>query len=201
LVESLARPGGNATGSNSLETEVTAKRLELLRELVPGATKVAALLDPTSAAFGAALRELETAAGIMGQRIRIFKVSSSAEINQAFTTIVGERPDALFVARAALFNSRRVQLAHLTSRHVIPATYSAREHVEAGGLMSYGSNQVDTYRQVGIYVGRILNGASPADLPVMQSNKLELVINAETARLLGLPLPPKLLAIADEVIE
>jgi putative ABC transport system substrate-binding protein len=201
LVASLARPGGNLTGVNFLSTELTAKRLGLFRELVPGAVKLAVLVDPAVPPTETALRELEGAAGPMGLQLKILNASNSNEINAAFATFVRERPDALFVGPGFLFTSRRVQLVHLATLHKVPATYQSREHAEAGGLMSYGPNYLEVHRQMGVYVGRILNGARPADLPVMQSAKFELIINAETARMLGLTIPPSLLALADEVIE
>jgi putative ABC transport system substrate-binding protein len=203
LVSSLARPSGNLTGVNFFTAETTAKRLDLLRALAPEATRVAVLVNPANPVTAeAALREVETGARSMGLQTRVLNASSSSEINTAFATFAGsERPDALFVGGDALFTSRRVQLATLTARYAIPATFSAREFVEAGGLMSYGSNMTDAYRQVGLYVGRILKGTKPADLPVIQASRFELVINTETARLLGLTVPPTLLAIADEVIE
>ena len=202
LVASLARPGGNLTGINFLSAELVAKRLELLRELVPAATRVAVLVNPTNAATTeTTLRDVEPAARAMGLQIQVLNASTSREIDAAFATFVRERPDALFVAGDPFFGNRRVQLVHLASRHAIPATFSLREYAEAGGLMSYGANIADAYRQVGVYAGRILKGAKPADLPVVQSTKFELVINAETARMLGLTVPPSLLARADEVIE
>jgi ABC-type uncharacterized transport system substrate-binding protein len=201
LVASLARPGGNLTGVNFLSTELTAKRLELLRELVPGAMKLAVLVDPAVPPTETALREVEGAAGALGLRVQILKASNSTEINAAFATLARERPDALFVGPGFLFTSRRVQLVHLATLHKVPATYQSREHAEAGGLMSYGPSYLDAHRQMGVYVGRILKGAKPADLPVVQSSKFELVINAEAARMLGLTVPDKLLATADEVIE
>ena len=202
LVASLARPGGNLTGINFFVAELVAKRLELLRELVPAATRVAVLVNPTgSDGADTTLRDVEPAARAMGLQIRVLNAGTSGEINEAFATFVHERPDALFVSPDSLFTTRRVQLAHLTTRHAIPATYGSREFAEVGGLMSYGSNQSDNYRQVGVYAGRILKGAKPADLPVVQASKFELVINAETARTLGLTVPPMLLARADEVIE
>ena len=202
LVASLARPDGNLTGINFFSGELTAKRLELLRELVPATTRVAVLVNPANAANAeTASREAETAARATGLQIRVFNASTSREINAAFATFVRERPDALFVGNDAFFNARRVQLVLLAGRHGVPAIYSDREYAEAGGLMTYGSNIVDVYRQVGVYTGRILKGAKPADLPVVQSSKFELVINAQTARMLGLTVPPTLLARADEVIE
>jgi putative tryptophan/tyrosine transport system substrate-binding protein len=202
LVASLARPGGNLTGITFFNSELVAKRLELLRELVPGAARVAVLVNPANATTTEpTLRDVEPAARAAGLQIQIFNASTSREINAAFATLVRERPDALFVGGDPFFNSRRMQLSLLAARHAIPATYASREYAEAGGLMSYGTSFPDTYRQVGAYVGRILKGAKPADLPVVQSSKFELVINAETARMLGLTVPDKLLAAADEVIE
>ena len=201
LVASLARPGGNLTGVNFFSAELVAKRLELLRELVPGAVKVAVLMDPAAPPTATTLQELEAAARSMGLRIQVLNASSGGEINRAFATLAHERPDALFVGPGFLFNSRRVQLVHLATLHKIPATYSERQYIEAGGLMSYGSNVADAHRQIGVYAGRILKGAKPADLPVVQASKFELVINAESARMLGLTVPPQLLARADEVIE
>ena len=201
LVASLARPGGNLTGVNFLSAELAAKRLELLRELVPGAVKVAVLVDPAVSPTATTLQEVEMAAGAMGLQIQILNASSSGEINTAFATLARERPDALFVGPGFLFTSRRVQLVNLAALHKVPATYSHRQYPEIGGLMSYGTNYLDVYRQVGVYAGRILKGAKPVDLPVVQSTKFELVINAETARMLGLTVPPTLLSVADEVIE
>jgi ABC-type uncharacterized transport system substrate-binding protein len=201
LVESLARPGGNVTGFSYLAAELAAKRLELLRELVPGAAKVAVLADPAVPPTATTLREVEKAAGTMGLQTKIFNASSSGEINAAFATLARERSDALFVGGGFLFSSRRVQLVHLASRYLIPAIYQGRQWTEAGGLMSYGANTLDVERQLGVYTGRILKGAKPSDLPVVQASKFELVINAEAARLLGLTVPDELLARADEVIE
>jgi ABC-type uncharacterized transport system substrate-binding protein len=202
LVDSLARPGGNATGINFVTSELVAKRLELLRVLVPAAARVAVLVNPTDAAITqTTLRDVEAAARAIGLQIQVLKASTSREINVAFATFVRERPDALFVGSDPFFVSRRVQLANLASHHSIPAAYAVRDYTEAGGLMSYGTNVTDAFRQVGAYTGRILKGAKPADLPVVQASKFELVINAETARMLGLEVPPTLLARADEVIE
>jgi ABC-type uncharacterized transport system substrate-binding protein len=202
LVASLARPGGNLTGVNFFNAELTAKRLELLRELVPAATRVAVLVNPANAeTTESVLRDVAAAARTMGLQIKAFNASTSPEIDAAFASLVRERPDALFVAGDGFFLSRRVQLANLTVRHAIPAAFSVRQYVEAGGLMSYGSDPLDMYRQIGVYTGSILKGAKPADLPVVQSTKFELVINAQTARMFGLNVPPTLLARADEVIE
>jgi putative tryptophan/tyrosine transport system substrate-binding protein len=201
LVASLARPGGNLTGVNFFSGELTAKRLALLRELVPAAKHVAVLVNPASPNADTTLKDVEPAARAIGLEIQALKASTSEEINVAFATFVRKRPDALFVEIDPFFTSRRVQLAHLATRNAVPATYPTRQFVEAGGLMSYGSNLTDAWRQVGVQAGRILKGAKPADLPVVQATKLELVINAETARMLGLTMPPTLLSTADEVIE
>jgi putative ABC transport system substrate-binding protein len=202
LVASLARPGGNVTGINILTGELVAKRLELLRELVPGTARVAVLINPASATIAeSTLRDAQAAARVIGLQIQAYNASSSQEINAAFATFVRERPDAFFVSGDPLFNSRRVQLAQLATFYRLPATYSLREFVEAGGLMSYGPSITDAFRQIGVYAGRILKGAKPADLPVVQSSKFELVINAQTAQMLNLTIPPSLLATADEVIE
>jgi putative ABC transport system substrate-binding protein len=201
LVASLARPGGNLTGINFFNSELVAKRLELLRELVPAATRVAVLVNPTVASAESTLRDVEPAARAIGLQIQFLNASTSREIDAAFATLVRERPDALFVANDGFFGSRRVQLANLASRYAVPAIFHSREIADVGGLMSYGTNIADAWRQVGVYAGRILKGAKPADLPVVQASKFELVINAQTARMLGLTVPTTLLASADEVIE
>jgi putative ABC transport system substrate-binding protein len=202
LVASLARPGGNLTGINFFNVELAAKRLELLRELIPKVSRVGVLVNPANPATSeATLRDVGLAARALGLQIVVLNASTSREINAAFATFVGERPDALFVGTDPFFTNRRIQLVHLATLHKVPATYTGRLFAELGGLMSYGSDIHDAYRQVGAYVGRILKGAKPADLPVMQSSKFELVINHETARMLGLDVPPTLLAQADEVIE
>jgi putative ABC transport system substrate-binding protein len=202
LVASLNNPGGNLTGVNVFNAELTAKRLEFLRELVPAATRVAVLVNPVNATTTAAtLRDVETAARSMTLQIQILNASTGREINAAFATFVRERPDALFVDPDPFLASRRVQLVHLATLHKVPAIYPVRDYAEAGGLMSYGSNTAETFRQMGVYTGRILKGAKPADLPVMQASKFELVINADTARMLGLTVPPTMLTRADEVIE
>jgi putative tryptophan/tyrosine transport system substrate-binding protein len=180
---------------------LAAKRLELLRELLPAAARVAVLVNPASkATTEATLREVEPAARTMGLQIQVFNANTSLEIDAAFESIGHERPDALFVATTPFLNVRGVQLAQLAAFHRLPAIY-LREYAEAGGLISYGTNIADAFRQAGVYTGRILKGATPADLPVVQASKFELVINAPTARMLGLTVPDKLLARADEVIE
>src|SRR5262245_54123630 len=202
LVASLARPGGNLTGIGILTTEVAAKRLQLLREMVPAAAHVAVLIDPASTTITeATLRDVEPAARTMGLQIQILRATSSREIDAAFAALVRERADALFVGPGGFFDSRRFQLATMAARHAVPMISATREIAEVGGLMSYASNIADAWRQVGVYAGRILKGAKPAELPIVQASKFELIINAQTARMLGLEVPPTLLARADEVIE
>jgi putative ABC transport system substrate-binding protein len=202
LVASLARPDGNLTGINFFNTELAAKRLELLRAMVPGAARIAVLVNPADATTSeATLRDVEPAARAIGLQIHVLHAQTSGEIDAAFERIARERPDAIFVGQAPYLNARRVQLVQLAARHAVPATYAGRESSEIGGLMSYGSDIADAYRQIGVYAGRILKGAKPANLPVAQASKFELVINAQTARMLGLAVPPSLLATADEVIE
>jgi putative ABC transport system substrate-binding protein len=202
LVASLARPGGNLTGVNFFNAELVAKRFELLRELVPGAARVAVLVNPANATTTeSTLRDVAAAARATGLQITVLNASTSREIDAAFASFARERPDAFVVAGDSFFLSRRVQLANLAVRHAIPTTFSQRAYIEVGGLISYGSKIADAYRQLGIYAGRILKGAKPADLPIVQSTKFELAINASTARMLGLTVPDKLLVAADEVIE
>ena len=203
LVASLGRPGGNMTGVNFFVGEILAKRLELLRELLPKAERVAVFINPANTERAATqAKELEAAARAMGLQTRIFNTGSGRDIEAAFTTLARDRPDALFVSADPIFVTRRVQLANLAARHAIPSSFSVRDIVEAGGLMSYGPSISDAYRQLGVYAGRVLKGAKPADLPVLQSTKFELVINAaRPPRMLGLTVPPTLLATADEVIE
>jgi ABC-type uncharacterized transport system substrate-binding protein len=202
LVSSLARSGGNATGINFFVQEVTAKRLRLLHELVPKAVRIAVLVNPGNASVAeSTLREVQQAAPAIGLQIQILNASTIGEIDAAFATLARERPDALFVAADAFFTSRRGQLATLTARDRIPAAYGVRELVAAGGLMSYGTDLAASFRQVGVYTGSILKGAKPADLPVLQSTKFEFVINLQTARALGIEVPPGLMSVADEVIE
>jgi putative ABC transport system substrate-binding protein len=202
LVKSLARPGGNLTGVNWFPAELSAKRLELLRELVPKAARIVVLIDPaTTTTNEATSRDMEAAARAMGLQIQVLNAGTSAEIDAVFAGFTHAPPDALFVTTSSFFADRRVQLALQAMLHRIPATYPFREFSEAGGLMSYGASLRDAIRQVGAYTGRILKGAKPADLPVVQSTRFELVINVQTARMLGLTVPPLLLTIADEVIE
>jgi putative ABC transport system substrate-binding protein len=202
LVASLARPGGNVTGINFFANELAAKRLELLRELVPSAMRIAVLVNPAEATnTESTLKDVDSAANAMGLQIKKLNASTSREINETFANFARERPDAIFIGPDAFFTARRVQLAILAAFHRLPVIYPLRPYIEAGGLMSYGSDIVDAYRQVGSYAGRILKGATPAELPVVRASKFELVINAETARTLGLAVPPSLLARADEVIE
>ena len=202
LVNSLSHPGGNMTGINIVNLELAAKRLELLRQLIPKAARIAVLANPAeAAATHTQSREVEAAARSMGLQVQFHEANSSKEIDAAFEAIGREKPDAVFVLTTPFFNGRRVQLVQLAAFHRIAAAYGLRDYAEAGGLMSYGSNIVDAYRQVGIYAGRILKGTRPADLPVVQANKFELIINVQTARMLGLTVPASLLALADEVIE
>jgi len=202
LVASFARPGGNATGINFFAQEVAAKRLRLLHDLVPKAVRVAVLVNPANApAAEATLRDVQQAASTLGLQIQILNASTIGEIDAAFATLAHDRPDALFVAGDAFFVSRRGQLATLTAVNKIPAAYATRDHAVAGGLMSYGTDIADMFHQVGVYTGSILKGAKPADLPVLQSVKFEFVINLQTARALGIEVPPAVLSIADEVIE
>jgi putative ABC transport system substrate-binding protein len=198
LVASLARPGGNATGVNFFSDELVGKRLELLRELVPAANRVAVLLNPANA--GTMLQDVEAAARRMGVQIQAINVSTSRDIETAFATLGRERPDAIVTGGPFLI-SRRMQLALLSARHAIPTSYGSREYAEIGGLMSYGASLTEAHRQAGVYAGRILKGAKPADLPVMQATKFELVINLTAAKVLGLDVPSSLLVRADEVIE
>jgi putative ABC transport system substrate-binding protein len=201
-VASLARPGGNATGINFFVQEVAAKRLRLLHDLIPNAVRIAVLVNPVNAAVETTtLREVQEAAPVLGLQIQVLKASTIGEIDAAFVTLARERPDALFVAGDAFFLDRRVQFATLTARDRIPATYSVREPVAAGGLMSYGPDLAEVFRQIGVYTASILKGAKPADLPVLQSTKLEFVLNLQTARAFGIEVPPGVLSITDEVIE
>jgi len=202
LVASLARPGGNATGINFFAQEVTAKRMGLLHELVPKAARIAVLVNPASpSTTEQTLEGAQEAARALGLQIFVINADTVAEIDAGFATLARQRAEALIVSGGGFFNSRRVQLATLAARERLPTAFSAREYVEVGGLMSYGTSIADMFRQVGIYAGSILKGADPADLPVLQPTKFEFVINLNTAKALGLEVPPTLLARADEVIE
>jgi len=202
LAASLARPGGNLTGVNLLVGELVPKRLEVLHELVPAMTRVAILVNPANPDRAEAqVREAESAARAMGLQVQSLKAGSSREINAVFATFQREQPDALFVSPDPYFVVRRAQIVTLAARHGIPTSFSVREPVEAGGLMSYGTDLSDVYRQAGVYTARILKGAKPADLPIVQTTKFELVINAQTALMLGLTVPPTLFSTADEIIE
>ena len=201
LVTNLARPGGNLTGVSFLTTELMPKRLDLLAELVPGAKLVALLLNPSSPNVETVKRSLQAAAQTKGVKLHILKASRESEIDSAFDALAGLRIGALLVAADPFFNSRAHQLVELTSRHAVPAIYEWRGIVAAGGLISYGPSLTNVYRQVGIYVGKILNGERAADLPVLQPTKFELAINIKTAKALGVTVPASLLVAADEVIE
>jgi putative tryptophan/tyrosine transport system substrate-binding protein len=202
LVASLSRPGGNLTGVNFFFGELVPKRLELLCDLVPAVARVAVFVNPANPARAEALTsEAESAGRAIGLHIQIVNVGTAQEISAAFATFARERPDGLLVMPDPFYQGRRVQLATLAARHALPTSFSNHNFVEAGGLMSYGTNIIDAYRQAGIYTARILKGEKPADLPVVQSTKFELVINAQTAAMLGLTVPPTLLSTADEVIE
>jgi putative tryptophan/tyrosine transport system substrate-binding protein len=201
LVESLSRPGGNATGLNLLTSELTTKRLEFVRELVPTGATVAVLANPSSPEAEPQLKDLQGTANAIGQQLRILNANSEPEIEAAFVTVMNQRDGALLVTNDPLFTGRSDQLVALAARHAVPTIFDRRAYTVAGGLISYGTDYLDGYRKLGIYAAKILNGAKPADLPVEQSTKLELVINARTAKVLGLQIPPKLLALADEVIE
>jgi putative ABC transport system substrate-binding protein len=202
LVASLARPGGNATGFNFFTAELAAKRLGLLRELLPAASRVVVLVNPADPIrLETIVGEVKTAAGVIGLQFQVMNASTSREIDTAFATLAAAPPDALFVGPDPFFYNRRSQLALQAARHAVPASYAIRDYAEAGGLMSYGANITDSYHQAGVYAGRILKGAKPADLPVIQPTKFELTINLRTAKSLGLQIPDKLLAIADEVVE
>jgi putative ABC transport system substrate-binding protein len=201
-VASLSRPNGNITGVTSMGTEIGGKQLSLARQLLPSAVRFALLLNPTNMVFGTPLaREMQTAATAVGARIEVFSASTITEIDGAFASIADAKIEALFVSPSIFFTNRRVQFATLATRYALPAVYAGRDFVEVGGLMSYGTDPNATYRQGGVYVGRILKGEKPGDLPVIRASNFELVINLQTARTLGLTIPPNLLAIADGVIE
>ncbi len=201
LVASLNRPGGNVTGITILSSELGTKRLGLLHELRPGAARIAVLVDPKWPTTEGFVSEVRAAALVIGKQIEVLHASTGRDIDTVSASLAQKPVDALLVGPAPLFNYRRVQLVTLAAYHRVPAIYIQREAVEAGGLMSYGASVTDAYRQAGVYIGRILKGEKPADLPVMQSIKFEFVINLNTAKVFGLSFPPGLLAIADEVIE
>jgi ABC-type uncharacterized transport system substrate-binding protein len=202
LVASLSRPGGNATGINFFSAEVTAKRLGLLRDLLPKAARIGVLVNPTNVqTTERAVRDVNATADALGLQIQVLNATNGNEIDAAFTTLVSHRADGLLVAADAFFFSRRVQIALLAARHMVPTIYTVSDYAEAGGLISYGTDVADTLRQQGVYVGRILKGTKPSDLPVVQSTKFKLVINLRTARALGLEVPATLLSRADEAIE
>jgi len=201
LVRSLNRPGGNATGVTYFFSELGPKRLELLRELVPGATVIAVLINPTNPVTESDTKNLQAVSGSIGQPVRFLSASSESDLDTAFAALVEPRANALLVNNDAFFSSRHKQIVALAARYAVPAIYYLRDFVAEGGLVSYGPSVLDGYRQVGTYVGRILKGEKPANLPVMQPTTFELVINLKTARVLGLTVPPTLLARADEVIE
>jgi ABC-type uncharacterized transport system substrate-binding protein len=201
LVASLSRPGGNATGVNVFSTELGPKRLELLRQVVPKAGTIAFIVNPNSATAGRQVSELRTAVAALGQQILVLNAGNEKEIDEAFATIVERRAAAVLYAASPLFQVRQDQLVTLAARHSIPAMYEWREFVTAGGLMSYSTNRAEAFRQAGIYTGRVLKGANPADLPVMQSIRFEFVINLKTAKALGIKISDDLLSLADEVIE
>jgi len=201
LVESLSRPGGNITGVNSMSNELVAKRLGLLHELLPTSTHLGVLVNPQNPTTESLKKDVEAAATAIGPQIEFFTASTGAEIDTAFASLVQRRADALVVHPDNLFINRRVQLITLAARHAVPVIYPLRPDAEAGGLMSYGTKLADAHRQAGVYTGRILKGAKPTDLPVVQPTKFEFVINMQTAKTIGLTVPTTLLARADEVIE
>jgi len=202
LVRSLGRPGGNATGVLNATTQLTAKRLALLREAVPSATLIAVLINPANSGdYNGQVEEIEEAARALGQKIVLVRAMDARELDHAFAEILGNHAGALFVAADPVFTTAGEKLAVLTARHSVPSSYSFRDPVVAGGLMSYGANLFAVHRQAGVYTGRILRGAKPADLPVLQPTRLDLVINQRTARALGLAIPRSLLLLSDEVIQ
>jgi putative ABC transport system substrate-binding protein len=202
LAASLSRPGGNLTGIDNFTNQIGAKRLEVLHDLLPKVTRIGVLVSPVDAgATEAQLTDIEAAARAMGLQIKIYNTDTSAEINAAFETMGRDPPDAVVVGLSAFLNGRRVQLAHLATFYRLPTIYGLRDFVEAGGLISYGADIIDSHRQAGAYVGRILKGTKPAELPIVKADKFELVINAQTARMLGLTVPSSLLSRADEIID
>jgi ABC-type uncharacterized transport system substrate-binding protein len=201
LVRSISRPEANVTGINFLATQIVAKRLELLLQFTPKAKAIAVVVNPKNPDFASMVRDVEGAERNLKLRFKVYQASTAAEIDAAFADMAEHRPDALLIGGDTFFNGVRRQLIALSTRHSLPAIFDVREFAAEGGLMSYGASQTDAYRQAGLYVGRILRGATPADLPVIQSTRFELVINAATAKALGLEVPNKLMALADEVIE
>jgi putative tryptophan/tyrosine transport system substrate-binding protein len=201
IVASLNHPGGNITGITTLGVEVAAKQVGLLHELLPGATRFALLQNPVPPYVDTVIAEAQAMAAKIGRQIEVLHAGNAREIDAAFATVVQKHADAVLVLSSALFSNRRVQIVSLATRHAVPAIFPYREDAEAGGLMSYGSSSADRFRQMGIYTGSILKGTKPADLPVVQSTKFEFIINAQTARTLGLTIPETLLATADEVIQ
>jgi putative ABC transport system substrate-binding protein len=201
LVASFNRPGGNITGVNTQSPALEPKRLGLLRELVPQAAIIAVLLNPANLDADLQRQDVQAAATAIGQQLRFFNASSEGDLDTAFAALVHQRADALLVGNDAFFNSRREQIVTLAARHAVPAIYSFRSFAESGGLMSYSTDLVEVYRQVGLYVGRVLKGEKPADLPVVQPTKFELAINLKTAKALGVKISDNLLSLADEVIE
>ena len=200
-VDSLSRPSGNVTGVNSYLSDLGAKRLELLRQLVPNDAVIGMLVNPNYPDAESQAKDVKEAARTLGQQVHVVNADSEGDLNRAFATFIELKADALLVSLDSFFLSRREQLVALAARHKIPVMYFARDFVLAGGLMSYGSDLADSYRQAGVYTGRILKGAKPVDLPVLQPTKFELSINTTTAKSLGLSIPDRLLALADEVIE
>jgi putative ABC transport system substrate-binding protein len=201
LVTSINRPGGNVTGVGAMNAELGAKRLGLLRELAPAAVRFAVLINPANPLSDPFVADVRAGAATVGKEVEVFTARNSHEIDTAFASLMQRRPDALVVGPDTLFRDRGIQLVVLAARHVLPAIYPVREIADAGGLVSYGSSFTDLYRQVGIYTGRVLKGEKPAEMPILQASKFELVVNLQTAKTLGIDVPPTLLAVADEVIE
>jgi len=201
LVASFNRPGGNLTGVNTLSPALEAKRLGLLRELVPGTAIVAVLLNATNPDVDPQRRDMNAAATALGQELRFFYASNETELDMAFSSLVQQRAAALLVGNDVFFTNRREQIVALAAHNAVPTVYAFRQFAESGGLMSYSTNLIEVYRQIGVYVGRVLKGEKPADLPIVQPTKFELVINLKTAKVLRLTVPDKLLALADEAIE
>jgi putative ABC transport system substrate-binding protein len=201
LVASIARPGGNVTGVNSLSLELGTKRLGLLRDLVPKAERFAVLVNPSDLSTEPLVRDMKSAVPALGRDVEFYTADTKGEIDAAFASIAQKRSDALLVAANGLFNNRRVQIVSLAARHAVPAMYAVPEFADVGGLMSYGASERDQFRLTGVYAGRVLKGEKPAGMPVLRATKLELVINLQTAKMLGIDVPPTLLAQADEVIE